>query len=188
MNDAPSQSPPPVDPAPQPGRRKSSLLSRCFWLSFLVVSLGYAWYAFYAPANSIAWAGDYASAQEQAAQTGKPIILFFTATWCSPCRIMKRTVWADGQVEATVNAGFIPVTIDVDDPAAAEVLKRYSIRATPTTIITDAQGEVLEQAQGGIGKSDFLKLLAKSNPSAAVRSPSETTGGGETLLSTSDAI
>jgi protein disulfide-isomerase len=159
MNEAPSQSPPPADPAPQPRRRKSPWWWQAFWLSFLVVSLAYAWYCFYVPSNSIAWADDYAAAQERAAESGKPMILFFTGKWCVPCRIMKRTVWADDQVEATVNAKFIPVLINVDDPAAAAALERYSISATPTTIITDALGNVLEQVQGGIDKSDFLKLL-----------------------------
>jgi protein disulfide-isomerase len=99
------------------------------------------------------------------------MILFFTAKWCVPCRIMKRTVWADGKVEATVNAGFIPVLIDVDDPAAAAAaLERYGVGATPTTIITDPQGNVVQRVEGGIGKSDFLKLLRKPNPSAAAGS------------------
>ena len=166
MNDAPSPSPPPVDPAPLSRRRNSPWWWRWFWRIFLVVSLGYAWYSFYVPSNNIAWADDYASAGQQAAQTGKPMILFFTAKWCVPCRIMKRTVWADGKVEATVNAGFIPVLIDVDDPAAAAAaLERYGVGATPTTIITDPQGNVVQRVEGGIGKSDFLELLAKPNPS-----------------------
>jgi thioredoxin-related protein len=171
MTDAPSQSPPPADTAPQPRRGKSPWWWQAFWLTFLVVSLAYAWYSFYVPANDIAWAADYAAAQQQAAQTGKPVILFFTGKWCVPCRIMKRTVWADDRVEATVNASFIPVLIDVDDPAAAAATTRYNIGATPTTIVTDAEGNVLQRVEGGINKSDFLKLLAQPNPSAAADSP-----------------
>ncbi len=170
MTDAPSPSPSPADAATQPRRRKSPWWWQAFWLIFLVVSLAYAWYSFYVPANNIAWADDYATAQQQAAQSGKPMILFFTGKWCVPCRIMKRTVWADDQVEAAVNAGFIPVLIDVDDPAAAAALEHYNIGATPTTIITDSQGNVLQQVQGGINKADFLQLLEQPNPSTAARS------------------
>lgn len=90
------------------------------------------------------------------------MILFFTGTWCVPCRIMKRTVWADEQVTASVNAAFIPVMIDVDDPDAQAARTRYSVGATPTTIITDPQGNVLQQKQGGIGKADFLELLGQN--------------------------
>ena len=159
MNDTPS--PPPAEPASQPGRRKSPWWWQAFWLLFLVVSLAYAWYSFYVPANRIAWAADFAAAGQQAAESGKPMILFFTAKWCVPCRIMKRTVWADDEVEATVNAGFIPVLIDVDDPAAAAAQERYQVGATPVTIVTDPQGNVLNYAVGGIGKAEFLELLSK---------------------------
>ena len=72
---------------------------------------------------------------------------------------MKREVWADDQVMATVNADFIPVTIDVDNSNATETLSRYGIGATPNTIITDSQGNVLQQRQGRISKPDFLELL-----------------------------
>ena len=169
MTDALSQSPPPADPASQPHRGKVFRFWRCFWIVILVVSLGYAWYCFYAPSNNIAWADDYTSAQQQATQSGKPIILFFTGKWCVPCRIMKRNVWADEQVTASVNAAFIPVTIDVDDPDAAAALSRYRVGVTPNTIITDPQGNVLQQKEGGMDKAEFLELLGKVNPSAAPR-------------------
>ena len=155
MNDAPSQSPPSTDPASQPHRGKFNFW-RWFWLGTLVVGLGWAWYDFYVPSNKVSWANDYASAQQQAAQSGKPMILFFTAKWCVSCQIMKRSVWADEQVEATVNAGFILVTIDVDDPGAIAALSRYHVGATPTTIITDRQGKVLQQKAGGMGKANLV--------------------------------
>jgi protein disulfide-isomerase len=171
VNDAQSQSSPSTDPASQPHRGAFRWWWRWFWRVTLVVSLGFAWYAFYVPSNNIAWANDYASAQQQAAQSGKPIILFFTAKWCVPCRIMKRTVWADEQVAASVNAGFLPVAIDVDAPDAAAALDRYHVGPTPTTIITDPQGEVLQRVDGGMSKTDFLALLGKLNPPAAPRTP-----------------
>jgi thioredoxin 1 len=134
---------------------------RCFWLSFLVVSVAYAWYCFYTPSNSVAWAENYTQAQQQAARSEKPMILFFTGNWCVPCRMMKRNVWADEQVAAAVNAAFIPVTISVDDPIAAAAISRYSVGGTPKTIITDSQGVVLQQKQGGMGKTEFLEMLGR---------------------------
>jgi thioredoxin 1 len=164
MNDAPLSSPPSNQPALLPQRGKFNFW-RWFWISTLVVSLGWVWYDFYVPSNSIAWAENYSSAQQQSAVSGKPIILFFTGNWCVPCRIMKRNVWADAQVTASVNSAFIPVTIDVDDPDSAPTMRRYSIVGTPVTIIADTEGNVLQLKEGGISKRDFLEMLAKQSPS-----------------------
>ena len=160
MNNVPSTTPTNV---PAGLARGKFNFWRWFWLSTIPVSIFWLWYDFYAPANHVTWAKDYASAQQQATQSGKPMILFFTGTWCSPCRIMKRTVWADQEVESKVNGRFTPVMIDVDDPGVVAVLTRYRVGATPTTIITDPKGNVLQQVQGGMDKSHFLDLLA--NPS-----------------------
>lgn len=152
------------------GRKKSSLFWRCFWLTFLVVSLAYAWYCFYAPANQINWADSYTSARQQSADSGKPMILYFTGVWCSPCRIMKRQVWADDEVKTMVNSQFIPVAIDVDDSDNAAVLEGYKVGGAPVTIITDSQGSVLRWRAGGISKSEFLELINEPNPSSAIDS------------------
>lgn len=167
VDDARSQGSASSDPVSGPHGGQLLWWWRWFWRVTLVVSLGYAWHCFYVPSNDIAWGADYTSAQEQAARSGKPLILFFTGEWCVPCRIMKRNVWADEQVTASVNSGFVPVMIDVDDPEAATVRDRFGVGSTPTTIITDPRGETLLRAEGGMGKADFLELLAKAGPSAA---------------------
>lgn len=137
-------------------------LWRWFWRVTLIVSLGYAWYCFYVPKNDIEWAKEYPSVKQDDLQPGKPMILFFTGQWCVPCRIMKRTVWADDEVESVVNAGFTPMLIDVGEPGEfSEVLERYQAYHTPTTIITDAEGNVIEHVQGAMSKSEFLALLKK---------------------------
>jgi protein disulfide-isomerase len=130
---------------------------------FLVASLGYAWYCFYVPANDITWADDYASAQRKAAISDKPMILYFTATWCVPCRVMKRQVWADPKVTELVNAGFIPVAIDVGDPANAQIMAAYKIKGPPVTIVCDSHGKAVDWRVGGISKTTFLELLTSSN-------------------------
>ena len=145
-------------------RRSSRLFWRIFWLAFLVISLAYAWYCFYAPSNNVRWSQGYTEAQELSVQTDKPIILFFTATWCSPCRIMKRNVWADEQVATEVNERFIPVMLYADDPNATDVFNRYSVNGTPVTVITDSQGNVLDWVSGNVAKEDFLKFIRKPRP------------------------
>lgn len=132
---------------------------RIFWLTFLAVSLAYAWHSFYVPSNAIVWAENYASARQQAADSGRPVILSFTGTWCVPCRIMKRQVWADEQVMQLVNARFIPVAIDVDNSENAAVLARYKIAGPPVTIVVDPQGNVLDWRAGRISKAEFIELL-----------------------------
>ena len=163
MHDAPSPPPSSDDHARRPLRKPVLHFWRCFWLTFLVVSLGYAWYSFYVPPNEITWADDHGAAQRQAADSGKPIILSFTGAWCVPCRVMKRQVWADQRVMALVNAEFIPVAIDVDDPDHAAVMARYRVVGPPVTIVTDAQGNALDWRAGRISKAEFLDLLDASS-------------------------
>lgn len=163
MRDTMSDTPRPVSSSSEPSAPsdggKSHAFWRVFWLAFLVGSLGYAWYSFYVPSNTIEWADSYSAGQAQASASDKPMILFFTGAWCVPCRIMKRNVWADDEVTTAVNAEFVPVTIDVDDPDSVAALTRYQVGITPTTIVTDAQGNVMQQIPGGLSKADFLDVL-----------------------------
>lgn len=140
-------------------------LAQVFWLGFLVVSLGYAWYSFYAPPNEIAWMHNPSEAQAAALEQGKPLVYFVTATWCSPCRVMKRQVWADDEVREAVNAGFVPVLVDLDDPDSDQIQSHFQISGTPWTIFTSPAGDVLDYRAGAISKSEFMAMLASVVPS-----------------------
>ncbi|WP_439132474.1 thioredoxin family protein [Polaribacter sp.] len=130
-----------------------------FWLTFLIVSLWYAWYSFYAPSNDISWTDDIKSAQKIANNSDKNIMLFFTGKWCSPCRIMKREVFADHQVIKAIEDKFVPVEINIDDPNAEALVKQYNIGATPTTIFVSPEGKVINYAVGKVGKTKFLEMI-----------------------------
>jgi thioredoxin 1 len=124
-----------------------------------VASLVYAWYSFYVPTNDVDWAENMVSARELANDSDKNMLLFFTGEWCSPCRIMKREVFADKEVMKAINSQVVPLMIDVDDPNAEELLRHYKVGDTPITIFTDPQGKVLDYAVGKIGKNKFLEML-----------------------------
>lgn len=145
-------------------KHKSNPIWQWFWLTFLVVSLAYAWYSFYVPSNDIKWGNNITSSQELTNNSGKNTLLFFTGEWCVPCRIMKREVFADKEVERAINSKLIPVMIDIDNPNTNEIVKYFKIGATPTTIILDSQGKVLDYAVGKIGKKKLLEMLSNIEP------------------------
>ncbi|MGH1387809.1 thioredoxin family protein [Kordia sp.] len=126
---------------------------------FLVVSLWYAWYSFYAPSNDITWKDNLESAQKLAYTSEKKIMVFFTGKWCSPCRIMKREVFADHEVKKAMDAKVVSIEIDIDDPNAEALVKQYNIGATPTTIFINPEGKVIDYAVGKVGKIKFLEML-----------------------------
>ncbi|MFK7757224.1 MAG: thioredoxin family protein [Flavobacteriales bacterium] len=135
-----------------------------FWLSFLVISLAYAWYSFYVPSDDIDWVNDVTSMKDLTNNSDKNTLVFITGKWCSPCRIMKREVFSDQEVEKIINSQFIPVMIDIDNIITKDIIQHYKVRATPTTIIINSHGEVLYLFAGKIEKKRFLEILSEFEP------------------------
>lgn len=112
-----------------------------------------------APASAVAWRSGFDAALSESGQTGKPVLVDFTASWCPPCKVMKHDVWPDSGVAGAVNSGYVPVLIDVDDPRNAEVVRKYGVSSIPTILVLDARGEVLNAAEflTRDGMLEFLK-------------------------------
>jgi thioredoxin 1 len=156
---------------PANGRKGRHPFWRVFWLAFLVASLAYAWYSFYVPGNDVAWAQDFDAARTLAAESDRPLLLFFTAEWCAPCRVMKREVFADREVMQAINASAVPVMLTAGAPGTDAVFERYQVGGTPVTIFTDPAGTVLDYEVGRIGKTRFLEMLNDlgGDPASATR-------------------
>ncbi len=92
----------------------------------------------------IHWRTDYAQAQKDAADTHKPILLFFTGSdWCSVCKRLEAAVLHEAQIVSLIESQFIPVMLDYPktfelDPALKaqndQLNKRFRIRGYPTVI------------------------------------------------------
>ena len=140
-------------------KKKSHPFWQFFWLSFLVLSLAYAWYSFYVPPNNIDWKDNIVTAKQEANESDKNMLLFFTGDWCVPCKIMKREIFADDNVAKDINSKLVSVLIDIDDPKWSDLVKQYNAGITPITMFTDHEGNVLDYAVGKINKSEFLKMF-----------------------------
>jgi thiol:disulfide interchange protein len=109
-----------------------------------------------APASAVEWRSGLDAALAESAETGKPVLVDFTASWCPPCKVMKHEVWPDAAVAQAVNKNYIPLLVDVD--VDAEVARKYGIRGIPTILVLDAKGDVLRAASfmSASGMIDFL--------------------------------
>jgi thiol:disulfide interchange protein len=116
------------------------------------------------PEDGIPWRMDFQAALLEAEQTGKPVLLDFTADWCPPCQVMKHDVWPDDAVRHAIEEGYIPVLIDTDRTQNRIISQRYNVRSIPTIIVVDAQGQVIRQG-GFMSRSamvDFLRAARDS--------------------------
>ncbi len=97
------------------------------------------------PESTIEWRHDLDSALTEAQAQQRPVLLVFGATWCPPCKKMKREVWPDSKVAEAVAGGFVPVYVDVDDQAQSKVTAQYRVNSIPNVLVLDSNGMVTHQ-------------------------------------------
>ena len=106
--------------------------------------------------DKIPWRHDLADARREAATAHKPVLAYFTATWCGPCQEMHRTTWSDSKVESALQA-FVPVKLDVDQQS--KLAAQYGVDGIPTYMILDAQGKPVRADSGYRDADEFLQWL-----------------------------
>lgn len=90
----------------------------------------------------------------------KPVMLRFYANWCMPCRVMDAKVWPEEKIEAFVNQHYIPIELNIDNPEAANLARKYGVRGVPTVITLDKMGNETARANF-MSAGQTLKLLER---------------------------
>jgi thioredoxin-related protein len=112
-----------------------------------------------ANAQQIRWLTDFTEASRIAAETGKPMLLDFTAGWCGPCRRMDKEFWVRADV-AKLSKRFVCVKIDVDKNAGLKT--QFGVRGIPNIILTDSQGNSID-SHAGFGRFSDVEIIGKIN-------------------------
>jgi thiol:disulfide interchange protein len=105
---------------------------------------------------------------ERAKDTGKPILIYFTAEWCGPCHVLEAEVFADPLVAGDLNDRFIAVKVTdrmqedgVNTPEVAALEQRYSVRGFPTIVFADANGSEQGRMEGYRGREQFERIVER---------------------------
>jgi protein disulfide-isomerase len=95
------------------------------------------------PADEIAWRkGDVTAAFAEAAETGKPVLLYWGAEWCPPCHRLRAGLFKDPEFIARTR-DFVPVYLDGDTEGAQRWGDHFEIQGYPTIILlTPGQAEI----------------------------------------------
>lgn len=100
-----------------------------------------------------------------AEQQNKIVFLDAYTTWCGPCRKMSRDVFPLQSVASIYNDRFVNVKMDMEKGFGVQVAKKYGIRAFPTLLFVDANGEVLHRVAGYQDEKGMIALAnAATNP------------------------
>jgi thioredoxin 1 len=107
----------------------------------------------------VPWTTDLDAATARSAKENKPVLVYFTASWCGPCQRMKSTTWADERVAAAVGR-YLPVKVDIDDQPA--VARQFGVQSIPRVEVLDRAGGRHVVAEGGVTPDELLSLLAQA--------------------------
>lgn len=75
-------------------------------------------------------------------ESGKPVLVDFSAEWCGPCRAIQPTL---ERLSEKHGDDFLIVKVDVDD--SPELAMRFEVRSIPTLVFLQ-DGETVERLTG----------------------------------------
>lgn len=125
------------------------------------------------PKRKAKWLGKMDKAQEQAKETGLPILVLFTGTsWCPYCIKLEDEVFSKSEFKTFADQNLVLLMLDFGPGGAAsnkrdeKLAKEYGVKGFPAYFLTDANGKQLARGgyHNGINPGVFADWAKKATP------------------------
>ncbi len=110
--------------------------------------------------GAVAWyPGTVEGAFEEARKSGRPVFLFWGATWCPYCAQVKATIFNRADFAERARA-FVPVYLDGDGLDAQRLAERFHVQGYPTMLLLRPDGTEITRLPGEVDARRYMQVLA----------------------------
>ena len=83
-------------------------------------------------------------------------------SWCGPCKMMARDVFTQKIVGDYFNPKFVSLKVDMEKGEGIQLKDKFEVRAFPTFVILNGEGEILSRLVGGGKAEEFIERVKNS--------------------------
>lgn len=142
----------------------------------LCIALLSGFYSLKASAQEIKFSQQsYKQVLAKAKASHKQVFVDAYATWCAPCKELRKTTFRDAKAAAYFNQHFINFSVDVEKGEGVKLAKTWQVEGLPTLLIVDENGKVVANHTGfvnGNGLVQFAQEAADSSQSKTSKAAS----------------
>ena len=102
--------------------------------------------------------GTWKEALKKAKNENKAIFLDVYASWCGPCKVLKKKTFPDAEAGKYFNENFINVTLDAEKGDGIPVAREFRVQAYPSLFILNAKGEPVVYYPGYLKPEELIEL------------------------------
>lgn len=101
---------------------------------------------------------NFASILAKAKKENKLVFIDAYTTWCGPCKLMAKNIFPLKTVGDHYNAHFINAKIDMEKGEGIDIAKKYNVKAFPSYLFIDGDGNEVHRTLGYVEEADFIQF------------------------------